>query len=70
MESILESRNEYQVAKYRMETRAYKTLDVNLVHAKSDVIDKLMKGELKLKKTLGNLSFQLMVRLKKIGLKQ
>ena len=47
--AFLESRNEYQVAKYRMETRAYKTLDVvNLVHAKSDVIDKLMKGELKL----------------------
>lgn len=48
--AFLESRNEYQIAKYRMETRAYKTLDVvNLVHAKSDVIDKLMKGELKLK---------------------
>jgi len=47
--AFLESRNEYQIAKYRMETRAYKTLDVvNLVHAKSDVIDKLMKGELKL----------------------
>lgn len=46
---FLESRSEYQVAKYRMETRAYKTLDVvNLVHAKSDVIDKLMKGQLKL----------------------
>jgi hypothetical protein len=47
---FLETRNEYQISKYRMEKRAYKTLDVvNLVHAKSSVIDLLMKGELKLK---------------------
>lgn len=46
---FLESRSEYDIAKYRLESKAFKTLDVvNLVHAKSDAIDKLMKGLLKL----------------------
>lgn len=47
--TFLETRTEYQIAKYRMENRAFKTLDVvNLVHAKGEAIDKLMRGELKL----------------------
>lgn len=46
---FLESRTEYDLAKYRMENRAFKTIDVvNLVHAKSNEIDLLMKGQLKL----------------------
>lgn len=47
--TFLESRSEYEIAKYRLESKAFKTLDVvNLVHAKSEAIDKLMKGMLKL----------------------
>lgn len=47
--TFLESRSEYQLAKYKMENRSFKTVDVvNLVHAKSNAIDLLMKGELKL----------------------
>jgi len=46
---FLETRSEFQLAKYRLETKMFKTLDVvNLVHAKGEFIDKLMKGELKL----------------------
>jgi len=44
----LESANDYSLAKYRMENRVVKTVDVvNMVHANSPSIDKLMKGELK-----------------------
>lgn len=44
----LQSCSEYELAKYRMEAREVKLVDVvNLVHAKSDAISKLMKGELK-----------------------
>jgi hypothetical protein len=40
--------NEYELAKYRMESKGTKTVDVvNLVHPKSDVVSKLMKSELK-----------------------
>jgi hypothetical protein len=40
--------SEYELAKYRMSDRQVKTVDVvNLVHAKSEAIGKLMKGELK-----------------------
>lgn len=40
--------NEYQLAKYRLESQAVKTVDVvNLVHPKSDAIGKLVKGELR-----------------------
>lgn len=40
--------NEYQLAKYRMESREVKTVDVaNLVHPKGELVDKLVKGELK-----------------------
>ncbi len=46
---FLESRSEYDLAKYRMESRRFKTVDVvNLVKAHSDEIDLLMKGNLKL----------------------
>lgn len=46
---FLETRTAYQLAKYRMENRQYKTVDVvNLVHAHSEPIDSLMKGTLKL----------------------
>ncbi len=46
---FLEGRSEYELAKYRMENRQFKTIDVvNLVHAKSDEINLLMKGQLKL----------------------
>ncbi len=38
---------DYDLAKYRLSDRAVKTVDVvNLVHAKSEAIGKLMKGEL------------------------
>ncbi len=42
--------SEYQLAKYRMENREVKTVDViNLVHPpRTEAIDKLVKGELKL----------------------
>ena len=46
---FLEARSEYDLAKYRMESRHFKTVDVvNLVHAFSPEIDLLMKGQLKL----------------------
>jgi hypothetical protein len=49
---FLETRDKLQIAKYRMENRAFKTLDVvNLVHAKGEIIDQLMKGTLKLDET-------------------
>lgn len=45
--AALAGANDYGLAKYRMESRAVKTVDVvNLVHAKSSSVDKLMKGEL------------------------
>ena len=45
----LEKSSEYVLSKYRMESRMVKTVDVvNLTHAYSPAIDKLMKGELKL----------------------
>jgi len=45
---VLEGFNDYQLAKYRMESREVKTVDVmNLVHPKSESISKLAKGELK-----------------------
>jgi len=45
----LESMNEYQMAKYRMENRVVKTVDVvRISHAHSDAIDKLIYGKLKL----------------------
>ncbi len=44
----IEKFSEYELAKYRMEAREVKLVDVvNLVHAKSDAVSKLMKGELK-----------------------
>jgi len=44
----LEKFNEYQLAKYRMESRDVKTVDVvNICHPSSDAVSKLMKGELK-----------------------
>lgn len=44
----IERFSEYELAKYRMEAREVKLVDVvNLVHAKSDAVSKLMKGELK-----------------------
>lgn len=47
--SFLEGQTEFQLAKYRMEKKTFKTVDVvNLVHAKGDAINKLMKGELSL----------------------
>jgi hypothetical protein len=45
---VLEATSEYHMAKYRMENREVKLVDVvNLVHPKSDVVSKLVKGELK-----------------------
>jgi hypothetical protein len=45
--SSLESSKEYELAKYRMENRVVKTVDVvNLVHAKSEAVSKLVKGQL------------------------
>lgn len=47
--AALEAASEYHLAKYRMEGRQSKLVDVaNLVHAKSPAIDKLMRGELTL----------------------
>ncbi len=44
---FLEKQSEYHLAKYRMENKEVKTVDVvNLCHAKSEAIGKLMKGEL------------------------
>lgn len=43
----LAATSDYALAKYRMESRGVKTVDVvNLVHAKSAAVNKLMKGEL------------------------
>ena len=48
MKRVLEELDEYNLAKYRMESHEVKTVDVmNLVHPKSKAIDKLAKGELK-----------------------
>lgn len=45
----MQSYSEYQLAKYKMGGREVKAVDVmNLVHPKSENIDKLAKGELKL----------------------
>lgn len=47
--AALEGAAEYQLAKYRMDGRQVKLVDVvNTVHAKSPAIDKLMRGELSL----------------------
>jgi hypothetical protein len=49
---VLEKTSEYHMAKYRMENREVKLVDVvNLVHPKSDVVSKLVKGELKNEET-------------------
>lgn len=46
---FLENQSEYSLAKYKMTSRYKKTVDVvNVCHAKSPAVDKLMKGELKL----------------------
>jgi hypothetical protein len=46
--SALERFNEYQLAKYRMQDRVVKTVDVvNLCHPKSEAVGKLVKGQLK-----------------------
>ncbi len=46
----LENFDEYQLAKYRLENRTIKTVDVvNVVHPKSDAIDKLVNGQLTVK---------------------
>ena len=46
---FLERQDEFHLAKYRMDSREAKTVDVvNLVHPKSPAIHKLVKGELKL----------------------
>lgn len=43
----LESLSEYELAKYRMEDRKVKTVDVaNLVHPRSEAVGKLCKGQL------------------------
>lgn len=43
----LEGFDDYVLSKYRMENRPVKTVDVvNLVHPKSDAVDKLVNGEL------------------------
>ncbi|WP_395739080.1 TROVE domain-containing protein [Prosthecobacter sp.] len=47
--SVLAKADEYQLAKYRLDARTVKTLDVvNLCHPKSPAIDKLMRGTLRL----------------------
>ena len=52
LKEILESFNDYTISKYKMENNFVKTRDVvNLVHAFSPSIDKLMKGEAKQEKT-------------------
>lgn len=52
LKCVLESFNDYEIAKYKMERNFVKTRDVvNLVHAYSEPIDKLMKGEAKQKDT-------------------
>jgi len=50
--TYLEKCSEFDLAKYRMENKKFKTVDVvNLVHAKSEAINKLMRGELKINKS-------------------
>lgn len=45
---VLEGFSEYQLAKYRMESREVKLVDVvNICHPASDAVSKLSKGELK-----------------------
>jgi len=45
----LENTSEFHLAKYRMENRKVKTIDVvRMAHANSDAIDKLVRDELKL----------------------
>lgn len=52
LKEILESFNDYEISKYKMENNFVKTRDVvNLVHAYSASIDKLMKGNAKQEKT-------------------
>lgn len=47
--AFLETQSELQLAKYRLENRKVKTVDVvNLVHAKGDEITALVRGKLKL----------------------
>lgn len=47
--AFLENATEYSLAKYTMRNRVVKTVDVvNLVHPKSEAINKLVKGELSL----------------------
>ncbi|MEL6177744.1 MAG: TROVE domain-containing protein [Myxococcota bacterium] len=44
----LERFDDYQLAKYRLENRAIKTVDVvNLVHPRSEAVDRLVRGQLK-----------------------
>lgn len=52
LKNVLESFNDYTISKYKMENNFVKTRDVvNLVHAYSESIDKLMKGKAKQDKT-------------------
>lgn len=47
--SFLESKNEFSLAKYTMSNKMFKLVDViNMVHAKSEAIDKFMKGQVSL----------------------
>jgi hypothetical protein len=53
---VLESFNDYVISKYRMENNFVKTRDVvNLVHAYSESINKLMNGNAKQEKTWNNI---------------
>lgn len=53
---VLESFDDYVISKYRMENNFVKTRDVvNLVHAYSEPINKLMKGKAKQEKTWNNI---------------
>ena len=54
--AVLESFNDYVISKYRMENNFVKTRDVvNLVHAYSESINKLMNGKAKQKTTWNNI---------------
>ena len=56
LKGILESFNDYTISKYKMENNFVKTRDVvNLVHAYSEPINKLMNGEAKQEKTWNNI---------------
>lgn len=47
--TALEGYSEYALSKYKMDSKGVKTVDVvNLVHPKSDAVNKLVRGELKL----------------------